>query len=529
MPAGSLAIVLHAHLPFVRHPEHERFLEEDWLFEAITETYVPLLRMMQRLVNNGVPFKLTMSLTPTLCAMLQDELLRQRYVQHVDLLIDLTASERKRNHNHLKLRELAEFYFDMFSETRRFFVDEWKCDLLAAFRQLRETGALEIIACAATHGLLPLIEQQSREAARAQVLIGRDVYVDLFDVDPTGFWLPECAYASGLETILQEANVRWFILDAHGLLFGNPGPRRAIYAPCYTPAGPAAFARDRDSSRQVWSAEEGYPGDPAYREFYRDVGFDLPLEHLGPIAHDNRKFSGVKYHRITGKKVEKELYDRAAAEKAADAHANHFLEQRSSQIRQLAALDVDPIVVAPFDAELFGHWWFEGPRFLELFIRKAATGQADFRLTTPSEYLAAHPTQQTIEPAASTWGDKGHLDVWLDQSNSWIYPHLHGSALRMSKLARAHVNDSSVITDRVLKQLARELLLAQSSDWAFLMRSGTAREYATKRTTDHLVRFNRLHDQFAADYVDEEFLADCEWRDNLFPNLNWRYYCSGGL
>jgi len=522
--AGYLAIVLHAHLPFVRHPEHERFLEEDWLFEAITETYIPLLRMMQRLVNDGVPFKLTMSLTPTLCAMLRDDLLRQRYVQHVDRLIDLAARERKRNRNQPKLRELAEFYFDMFSETRRFFVDEWKCDLLAAFRQLRETGALEIIACAATHGLLPLIEQQSCEAARAQVLIGRDVYVDLFDVDPAGFWLPECAYAPGLEAILQEANVRWFILDAHGLLFGNPRPRRGIYAPCYTPAGPAAFARDRDSSRQVWSAEEGYPGDPAYREFYRDVGFDLPLEHLGPIAHGNRKFSGVKYHRITGKKVEKELYDRAAAEKAADAHANHFLGQRSSQIRQLAALDVDPIVVAPFDAELFGHWWFEGPRFLELFIRKTAAGQGDFRLTTPSEYLAANPTQQTIEPAASTWGDKGHLDVWLDKSNSWIYPHLHGAALRMSECARAHANDSTPLADRVLKQLARELLLAQSSDWAFLMRTGTAREYATKRTMDHLIRFNRLHDQFAANDVDEKFLADCEWRDSLFPNVNWRYY-----
>src|SRR5437879_11336186 len=121
---GHFAIILHAHLPFVRHPEHEDFLEEDWFFEAVTESYIPLLRMMRRLVNDRVPFKLTMSLTPTLCAMLQDELLRQRYVQHVDRLIDLAARERKRNRNHSKLRELAEFYFDMFSETRGFFVDE---------------------------------------------------------------------------------------------------------------------------------------------------------------------------------------------------------------------------------------------------------------------------------------------------------------------------------------------------------------------------------------------------------------------
>ena len=520
--AGYVALILHAHLPFVRHPEHEHFLEEEWLFEAITETYIPLLRMMQRLTSDGVPFKLTMSITPPLAAMLQDELLRERYVQHLDLLIDLARRERKRNRHDPKLRELSKFYFDLFSESRHFFVDEWKCDLLGAFRELRNSGALEIIGCAATHGLLPLL-QQSREAARAQVLIGRDIYADLFGAEPAGFWLPECGYERGLGSILQEANIRWFMLDSHGLLFGEPRPRRAIYAPCYTPAGPAAFARDRDSSQQVWSAQGGYPGDPAYREFYRDVGFDLPMEHLGPISRGLRKFSGMKYHRITGGRGDKELYDRAAAEKVAETQAAHFLEQRQRQIHEVSSLGFDPIVVVPFDAELFGHWWFEGPRFLDFFIRKA-TVQDDFRLTTPSEYLASHPTQQTIEPAASTWGENGHLEVWLNPSNAWIYPQLHASARRMSEVARKHADDTAPFADRVLKQLARELLLAQSSDWAFLMKTGTAREYATKRTLDHLARFDQLHDGLVTNNVDEEFLRDCESRDNLFPNVNWRYY-----
>ena len=523
--AGHLALILHAHLPFVRHPEREHFLEEEWLFEAITETYIPLLQMVQRLVSDGVAFKLAMSITPTLCAMLQDELLQKRYVEHVDLLIDLAARERKRNRHNPRLRELGDFYFDLFTETRRFFVEEWKRDLLAAFRQLRETGSLEIVASAATHGLLPILQQQSPEAARAQVLMGRDVYVDVFGGDPTGFWLPECAYAPGLDTILQEANIRWFVLDAHGLLFGTPQPHRAVYAPCYTRAGPAAFARDRDSSRQVWSAHEGYPGDPAYREFYRDIGFDLPLEHLGPVARGMRKFSGVKYHRITGRGSEKELYDRAAAESAAETHANHFFEQRRDQLRRLKTPDFEPIVVIPFDAELFGHWWFEGPIFLEQFLRHAANDH-DIRLTTPSEHLAAHPTQQIIEPAASTWGENGYLAVWLDPNSAWIYPHLNAAALRMSAIARSNAAESIMrdYSERVLKQLARELLLAQSSDWAFLMKTGTAREYATQRTIDHLARFNRLHDQFVTNNLDEEFLRDCEWRDNIFPNVNWRYY-----
>ena len=520
---GFLALILHAHLPFVRHPEHEHFLEEDWFFEAVTETYIPLLRMMHRLVDDSVPFKLTMSLTPTLCAMLQDQLLRERYVRHLDNLMDLAAREQQRNRKHPQLRELADFYFNLFSETRRVFIDEWKGDLLSIFRELRQTGAIEIIASAATHGLLPIVQQQSIQAARAQVLIGRDVYINLFDAEPAGFWLPECAYAPGLDPILQEANVRWFVLDTHGLLFGKPRPRRSIYAPCFTPAGPAAFARDSDSSRQVWSAREGYPGDPVYREFYRDIGFDLPMQHLGPVARGARKFSGVKYHRITGRGDGKQLYDRAAAENAAATHASHFLEQRREQIREISELGFDPIVVAPFDAELFGHWWFEGPSFLEHFIRQAAS-QRDFSLTTPSEYLAAHSTQQIVEPAASTWGENGHLAVWLDASNAWIYPHLQVAVERMSEAARRHTENTSPLADRVLKQLARELLLAQSSDFAFLMKTGTAREYATKRITDHLVRFNRLHDQLVTNGVDEEFLRDCEWRDNLFPNVNWRYY-----
>jgi 1,4-alpha-glucan branching enzyme len=366
MPAGYLALVLHAHLPFVRHPEHEHFLEEEWLFEAITETYIPLLRMMQSLVSDGVPFKLTMSVTPTLCMMLQDQLLCERYSRHLDHLIDLANRERERNRQHPQLRQLAEFYFDMFSETSRLFADEYKHDLLAVFGQLQKNGALEIIASAATHALLPL---HSRSAVRAQVLIGRDIYFDQFHVQPTGFWLPECAYAPGLELILQEANIRWFILDAHGLLLGNPPPRYGVHTPCFTPAGPAAFARDCNSSRRVWSADEGYPGDPVYREFYRDLGFDLPLEHLGPVARGFRKFSGIKYHRITGRGAEKDFYDRAAAETAAEAHASHFLEQQCAKIRQLAEFGIDPIAVVPFDAELFGHWWFEGPLFLESFIR----------------------------------------------------------------------------------------------------------------------------------------------------------------
>jgi 1,4-alpha-glucan branching enzyme len=538
MATGYLALILHAHLPFVRHPEHEEFLEEDWLFEAITESYIPLLAMMERLVRDEVPFKVAMTVTPTLCAMLQDQLLRDRYVRYLDRSIALAGREMDRNRDDESLRALSQFYHDHFRQSReRFFA--WNGDLLAAFRRLRDDGCLELVASAATHGLLPLL-QQSPEAVRAQIFVGCDSYRDAFHADPAGFWLPECAYHPGVENVLREANLRWFVVDAHGLMFGEPRPRRAIYAPCFTPAGPAAFARDRDSSRQVWSAAEGYPGDPAYREFYRDIGFELPLEHLWPEESSPlRKFTGIKYHRITNRHGEKEFYDPAAAATVAEMHASHFLGARRQQLNDLRALNFDPIIVAPFDAELFGHWWFEGPLFLESLLRKAAHGQQDlrltskehyghedFQLTTPTEFLAAHPTQQTVSPAASSWGENGHLGVWLDKTNSWIYPHLYAAAERMTRLSRASRGGIDKLGQRALKQLARELLLAQSSDWAFLIRTGTAKHYATKRVTDHLLRFNRLFDNFVGGNIDEGFLANCEWRDNIFPEVDWRQYCS---
>ncbi|MDD5348867.1 MAG: DUF1957 domain-containing protein [Chthoniobacteraceae bacterium] len=529
MATGYLALILHAHLPYVRHPEYPEFLEEDWLFEAITETYIPLLRVLRGLAADGAPFALTMSITPPLCAMLRDPLLQERYVRYLDRAIELARHELDRTRGDGRLQELARFYLERFEACRCLFVDECGGQLLPAFAKLQEEGVLEIITCAATHGFLPLM-QNFPEAVRAQVLVARDDYRECFGRDPQGIWLPECGYVAGIETVLAEANIRWFVIDSHGLMFGTPRPRYAIFAPCFTPAGPAVFARDRESSRQVWSQEDGYPGDPAYRDFYRDIGFDLPEEALAGFLPPGgpRKFSGIKYHRITGPSPEKDVYNRAWAMGAADAHAGHFLHSRQQQIGQLLEnTNIDPIVVSPYDAELFGHWWFEGPEFLNLFLRKAAFDQQTFQLTTPGRFLAAHPTQQLAAPSASSWGHKGYWEVWLDESNAWIYPHLHMAASRMTELATAAAASPaplSPLMERGLRQLARELLLAQSSDWAFLMKTGTAQAYATKRTKDHILRFTRLYDQIRGRNIDENFLANCEWRDNIFPHVQWRHY-----
>lgn len=518
------ALILHAHLPFVRHPEHENFLEEDWLYEAVFESYLPLLRILRGLKTDGIPACLTVTLTPTLCAMLQDPLLQSRCVRYLERGVEFCKQQSFLAPDNQK--GMVGFYENRYREALEFYVQELGCDIIGAFAQLQVEGVIEIITCAATHGFLPLM-QNHPEAVRAQILIGRDSYREAFGRDPLGIWLPECAYCNGLDVILAEANIKWFILDAHGVVLGNPIPRFAIFAPYFTPAGPACFGRDRDSSRQVWSAREGYPGDPAYRDFYRDLGQEVPIEQLAEIYGEatHRRYTGVKPFRITGATANKEIYCRDWAMGAADAHASDFLRSRIEQLRDLAGrMPVDPILVSPFDAELFGHWWYEGPEFLNFYLRKAACDQDVYHLTTPSRFLAEHQTQQILVPSASSWGNKGYWEVWLNDNNSWIYPHLHAAARRMTEMARQHLTTDDATIKRVLAQLARELLLAQSSDWAFLMKTGTAREYAERRTRDHLLRFMRLYEMLQKQSVEEDTLARYETTDNLFPSIHWEYY-----
>ena len=522
---GHFVVMLHAHLPFVRHLEHEKFLEENWLFEAITETYVPLVQIIDGWLADGIDARLTLSLSPPLCAMLQDEQLQQRYLRHLNGLIELAEKEIHRTHWDRAFRELAWLYHHRLSDIRDTYVTHGR-DLLRPFRDFQQQGILEIATSAATHALLPLLADDPA-SLRAQILVARDYYRECFDRDPQGIWLPECAFVEGIEKILQEADIRWFATDTHGLLQAHPRPRYGVFAPIYTTTGVAAFGRDYESAKQVWSKHEGYPGDPRYREFYRDIGFDLDLDYVKPYlpAPDIRSFTGIKYHRISGPTGEKQVYDRNAALGAADEHASHFLRARIEQFAKLGSIMVDcpPVVFSPYDAELFGHWWHEGPEFLNLFMRKAACDQQVFKLGTPGEYLRALPTHQVATPAASSWGEEGYWRVWLNESNQWIYPHLRAAQARMTELARKFPNAGGLI-ERALKQAARELLLAQSSDWPFILHTGTSPDYATRRFKEHLHRFLSLYDQLMSNEIAEDALARMEAADNLFPNVNYKYW-----
>jgi 1,4-alpha-glucan branching enzyme len=523
--AGQIALVLHAHLPFVRHPEHERFLEEDWLYEAISECYLPLLDVFFGLVEDQVPFQLTLVLTPTLLAMLSDSLLIQRTIGHFDRLLELAEREVLRTSTDERFHPLALFYRDHFQRYRALFHDTFQCDIVRAFRMLAATRQVELITSAATHAFLPLHARQPA-VVRAQIRTAVAEHQRLLGEPPAGIWLPECGYYEGLEEILADCGLSYFFCDAHGILFGNPRPQFGVYAPIFCPNGVAAFGRDLTTSRQVWSSMEGYPGDPEYREFYRDIGFDLDLDYIRPYIEPTgkRKTTGFKYYRITGRTEDKLPYRPAEARQRAQVHAAHFLSERVKQFstltKELSALT--PLVVAPYDAELFGHWWFEGPLFLDALFRSAAATPG-VQFSTPSRYRARHATLQIVQPALSSWGQHGYSRVWLNQTNDWIYPHLHWAAAEMIALANDFPNATGIIR-RALNQAGRELMLAQSSDWAFIINMGTMVDYAVRRTKEHLLAFRRLRDELRAKTVDRAYLQELEARHNLFPDFDYRSY-----
>lgn len=523
---GYLSIVLHAHLPFVRHPEYEDFLEEDWLYEAITETYIPFIQMFRRLTSEQVDFRITMSLTPTLIAMLTDQLLQDRYSRHIRKLIELAEKEVGRTRFQPEFNGLAQMYLDRFNESRRIFEDVYGRNLVSAFREFQDKGVLEIITCAATHGFLPLM-QLNPAAVRAQIAVAVNNYEKHLGRRPRGIWLPECGFYPGLDEILSEFGIKYFFTDSHGILYATPRPKYGVFAPIYTASGVAAFGRDMESSKQVWSAQEGYPGDYHYRDFYRDVGFDLEYDYVKPYLHGDGKRTnvGIKYFRITGQTDHKEPYNRHAAMEKVAQHAGNFMFNREKQVEHLESfMGAKPIIVSPYDAELFGHWWYEGPEWLEMLFRKLHYDQDTVKAITPSEYLDMNPRNQLATPSLSSWGFKGYSEVWLEGSNDWIYRHLHKAAQRMTGMASAHKDGTDELTARALNQAARELLLAQASDWAFIMKTGTMVEYAVKRTKDHVVRFNALYDMITDRKVDGRFLEDLEYRDNIFPEIDYRVY-----
>ena len=522
---GYVSFVLHAHLPFIHHPESDDYLEESWLYEAISETYIPLLKNFKKLVDEGVDFRITMSITPTLLSMLDNKLLQTKYINYLKKLIELSEKEIERTKYDERVNRLSHYYYDRYSNDLHLFRDVWKCNIIEQFKHFQDIGVLEIITCGATHGYFPIL-YVTEETIRAQIAVGVQTYEKYFGRKPRGIWLPECGYVPEADKFLKEFGIEYAILESHGILYSDPTPIYGTCAPIVSPGGLVCFGRDMKSSQQVWSSIDGYPGDFNYREFYRDIGYEADYDYIKPyIAHNGvRVHTGIKYHRITGKTDQKDYYDVQWAKDSAERQAGHFMNSRTEQISNVCEyMEKPPIILCPYDAELYGHWWYEGPYWLYILFKKIYYDECNFELITPSEYIDKYPEMQVCAPCRSSWGANGYSGVWLNPTNDYVHRHLHKAGDRMVELATSYPDAEGIIKD-ALNQAARELLQAQTSCWLFIITNGTMVDYAKKRIKDHIGRFTKLYYEIKDNNVDTAFLEDIQLKDCIFPDIDYHIY-----
>lgn len=558
---GAFTFMLHSHLPYARQAGMWPHGEE-WVHEAIAETYVPLLNALYDLREEGVSFRLTIGITPILAEQLADPLIVAHFITYATERAARAAQdiERFAQAGDEQMRDLARYYHHWYGRVLTSFQDRFASNLLGAFAALQNEGLLEIATSAATHGYLPLLARDS--SIHAQIHTGVEAYRRHFSHAPQAIWLPECAYRPavleddngrtvrrpGLESFLAEEGLLVFFAETHTVEGGRPvgmavpgtvGPYGMIarrYASSITqptsgeqlapgtsllpywvgdaPGQVAVLARHERTGQQVWSATFGYPGDFVYREFHRKDAE-----------------SGMQYWRITGAGVDlggKAPYEPTHAENQVQSHADHYVHLVREQLQEYHERSGGfGCITASYDTELFGHWWFEGVDWLKAVLRGLAA-LPDVALSTASGIIEQHAPREVLSLPESSWGAGGGHFTWLNDGTEWMWPLIHGAERRMEALVAAAPQADGHKAE-VLNQTARELLLLQSSDWPFLVTTGQAGAYATERFQEHLARFNQLAEMAETDeptQADLDFVAALRERDNPFPHIDYRNWAA---
>jgi 1,4-alpha-glucan branching enzyme len=554
---GAFTFVLHSHLPYARQAGMWPHGEE-WVHEAIAETYVPLWSALHDLADEGVDYKITVSVTPILAEQLADPLIIEHFITYAEERAAWAAADISRfeDAGEEELKALAVYFHHWYSRNLTAFRDRFNKDLLGSLKVLQDRGLVEISTSAATHGYLPLLSRDS--SIYGQIQTGVSSYQKHFGRRPKAIWLPECAYRPaymdeengtevrrpGLESFLAAQGIRVFFTETHTVEGGQPvgkaaGEAMGVYGaisrryvvntqakeqmePGTTyrsywvgdaPGEVAVLGRNNRTGQQVWSGAFGYPGDAWYREFHRKDGV-----------------SGMQYWRVGGPDVDlgrKPPYVPERAHARVRDHARHFVGLVDELIRNYHdATGEYGIIASNYDTELFGHWWFEGVDWLKEVLRGiAALDSVD--LTTASRFVDEHNPEDVMSLPESSWGMGGNHFTWMNVDTEWMWTPIHAAESRMEALVEQYPDAEGDMLD-VLNQAARELLLLESSDWPFLVTTGQAKEYATQRFTEHVDRFNSLADiaerggELAPD--EREMLSALAERDNPFSVIDYREF-----
>ncbi|MFO7698668.1 MAG: 1,4-alpha-glucan branching protein domain-containing protein [Anaerolineae bacterium] len=563
---GAFQFVLHSHLPYCRLAGRWPHGEE-WIHEALAETYIPLLNVLTDLYERGIRGKMTLSLSPVLVEQLSDPDVCANFVLYVDEEIEMASRDLAR-FDHVEqpqLHYLASYYLSFYEEIKNSFVVRYQQDVISALKKLQDAGCIEISTCAATHGYLPLLSRDSSIYAQIRTAVAS--YTRHFGRPPRAIWLPECAYRParleadgttrpGIEAFLAAQGIGCFFVETASVEKGRPGyrPRGAIgvgpYAlaekrfqaessesdastlraelstdpggstyQAYIVAEPdgsvtvppvAVIGRNERTGMQVWSADWGYPGDADYREFHRKDAV-----------------SGLQYWRVTSPDADlgdKDTYHPDWAADKVSSHSLHFATLVEELLADYRATTGEyGLISSNYDTELFGHWWFEGVTWIGQVLEHLAESDS-VDLTTTSEFLGTEGPRHALAIPEGSWGAGGTHWTWDNPDTHWMWAPIHEAERRMEGLVARYPEAAGDLRD-VLNQAARELLLVQSSDWPFLVTTGQAREYAVGRFHSHLERFEGLAGRLESGALAEATVLAKEYyqRDNVFPDMDYRW------
>ena len=545
-------LVLHSHMPYVlSHGKSPH--GTDWLMESAVECYLPILNVLDRLLAEGIKPRWTINVTPILAEQLADESFKSEFEDYCRSKIEYARQDEQKfdREGDLWLMGLASFWQRVFEKGLDQFQNRWGRNIPGGFRYFEEQGCVELITCGATHGYMPLLGTE--ESCQTQVKLAVETHKKHFGRNPKGIWLPECAYRppymwkspiaeneepwprKGVEDFLQENGIDFFFVDSHMIrggeplgtyqekfpqlaelfarsakFFSPPPEFRSEYAHYKLPNGVACFSRDPQTTLKVWSGEHGYPGDQHNLEFHK---------MLYPGRH--------RYWRISADKRDlgaKQPYDPWKAYENIPDHAQDMVQTAKAALAAYRGQsERNGTLVAMYDTELFGHWWWEGTEFL-YEMAKRIHEDPDLESVSGSDVLSAEPDCPIITLPEGSWGEGGYHYVWLNEDNFWTWKRLYPAQRMMRKMAREMADGPA---KEIVQQAGRELLLAEASDWQFLISTFAARDYAEIRFADHVDRFERLsqiaervHAGGELTATEQEFLEDCQQKDAPFADLD---------
>jgi len=571
MHNGNYCLVLHTHLPWVLH--HGNWPHgEDWLTEAAAECYIPLLNVFNELMNEGITPNVSLDISPILCEQLEHPDFKNVFELYCKEKIEAAEKDEKNfsawgwDPHHIYL---ATFWKEWYTNRLADFKDKYNSSIIKALKELQDKGAIEILTCGVTHGYLPLLGTD--RSVDLQIKAAKENYIKHFGREPRGIWLPECAYRPsydwhsmipvypfnkkrlrpGVEQILSKYKIEYFITDedlisrssAIGALnsYGNysdfthvsdsgiwdkgvhfdksPLELYNISSSEKVEYGTAvAFTRHHDISMQVWSGEVGYPGEPDYLDFHK--------KHMGSM---------LRYWSVTDSKIDmmyKTLYHPDWIWDKLDKQTNHFIHHIENSINfhnnQTGRFGT---LCTPFDTELFGHWWFEGPEFIRMLLR-GLHHSPYVNTVTCSEQINQIQPREVISIPEGSWGENNNHDVWMNDENKWTWEAIYNNENRLGEYYSKYVNDNiNPEVRRILLQALRELLLQQASDWQFLIHTQSAKDYAEQRFSYHHSDFNRLLDlcdryseSGELNENDLHFLESTEKRNSIFKELKLEWW-----